>query len=230
MINKSLFNELISYEDNNNNMIKKIMTIGVLGASTLGMMAANASPNGVYVTGQLGYANTHMKNKIVLSGAEGSGFSIPNNTSGGRLALGYQFNPYLAVEMGYMRLLKQKGTLKLAPTSAWAAGSETLAQNAFDVAAKGIIPISDKLNIYGKIGVAYLTSTITSDFNSIQNNQNDYFGIAKHKFAPEAAVGVSYNITHNVALDTSWTHIQPLGKNRPGNIDFVAVGIGYSFG
>lgn len=54
-------------------------------------------------------------------------------------------------------------------------------------------------------------------------------GIAKHKWAPEAAVGVSYNITSNLFVDTSWTHIQPLGKNKSGNIDFVAVGLGYNF-
>ena len=59
---------------------------------------------------------------------------------------------------------------------------------------------------------------------------NDEAGVNKHQWAPEAAVGVSYDVTPNVSLDTSWTHIQPLGHNKPGNIDFVAVGVDYNFG
>jgi OmpA-OmpF porin, OOP family len=54
--------------------------------------------------------------------------------------------------------------------------------------------------------------------------------IAKHKFAPEAAIGVSYDITPNVSVDTSWTHIHTIGRNQPGNVDFIAAGIGYNFG
>lgn len=211
-------------------MLKKIITVSVLGVSALGMVAANATTNGIYVLGQAGYANAHMKDKIVVEPDEGFSLSIPNNNKGGRLAVGYQFNPYLAVEMGYMRLLNQKGTFKLPPTSIWASGTETLAQNAFDVAAKGILPVSDKFNIYGKVGVAYLSSTITSNFDNVKENENDFFGIAKHKFAPEVGLGVTYNITNNMFVDTSWTHIQPLGKNKPGNVDFAAIGIGYSFG
>ena len=58
-----------------------------------------------------------------------------------------------------------------------------------------------------------------------------FFGVAEHVWAPEAAIGASFNVTPNVFVDTSWTHIQPLGgKNKPGNVDFAAVGIGYSFG
>jgi OmpA-OmpF porin, OOP family len=54
--------------------------------------------------------------------------------------------------------------------------------------------------------------------------------IAKHNWAPEAGLGFTYNVTSNVFIDTSITHIQPMGKKKAGNIDFAAVGIGYSFG
>lgn len=212
-------------------MFKRIITVSVLGVSALGMMAANATTPGLYITGQAGYANTHMKDKIVPPGPfAGSGFSIPNSGFGGRVAVGYQFNPNIAVEMGYLRLPNQKGTFKLAPTSIYAASTERLKQNAIDLAAKGILPINDKFNVYGKLGVAYLTSTITNDYNGVKSNDNQFFGIAKHKLAPEVGLGVTYNVTNNVFVDTSWTHIQPLGKNKPGNVDFAAVGIGYSFG
>lgn len=213
-------------------MLKKIITVSVLGASALGMMTANAATNGIYVLGQAGYANTHMKDKIVTPlSSKGSGFSIPNTGFAGRLAIGYQFNPNIAVELGYLQLQKQKGTFKLAPTSWYVPGTETLQQNAIDLVAKGILPISDKFNVYGKVGVAYLTSMITSHFEGQgKRNTNAAFNIAKHKLAPEVGLGVTYNVTNNIFVDTSWTHIQPLGKNRPNNIDVASVGIGYSFG
>ena len=43
-------------------MIKKIIAVSVLGVSALGMVAANAATNGIYVVGQAGYADNHMEN------------------------------------------------------------------------------------------------------------------------------------------------------------------------
>lgn len=208
-------------------MLKKIITVSVLGISAFGIVAANAATNGIYVVGQAGYANTHMKDKITFKPSV-SRFQIANNGLAGRLGIGYQFNPNLAVELGYLQLSKHKGTIPASKNIA--PGTEILQQDAVDVAAKGILPINDKFSAYGKLGVAYLTSTITSRFEGKKGNQNGAFGIDKHTFAPEVGLGLTYNITNNMFVDTSWTHIQPLGKNKPGNVDFAAVGIGYSFG
>lgn len=217
-------------------MLKKILTTTVLGVSALGVMAANAAVPGVYVTGQIGYANTHMKSKTTEFKTEDKQnieMDLGNNGLAGRIAVGYQLNQNLAFELGYLKMSNSTDNNIGIPGKLW--GTNTLKQSAIDLAAKGILPISDKFNVYGKLGVAYLTSDIeyktyykASDFHD--GNLNNYFGIAKHKWAPEAAVGVSYDLTPNVSVDTSWTHIQPVGKNRPGNIDFVAVGIGYNFG
>ncbi|MDQ8038860.1 MAG: outer membrane beta-barrel protein [Rickettsiella sp.] len=221
-------------------MLKKVLTTAVLGISTLGVMAANAAAPGIYVAGQLGYANTHMGNKTHIADLNKPSelpyftpnsaniTNLSNNGLAGRLAIGYQFNQNFAVEMGYLQLNKKKvdGNADEIPASA------SLHQNAIDLVGKGILPISDKFNVYGKLGVAYLTTSIKDkvDFEQATYDLNKAAGIAKHKWAPEAAVGMSYDITPNVSVDTSWTHIQPLGNKRPGNIDFVAVGLGYSFG
>jgi opacity protein-like surface antigen len=147
----------------------------------------------------------------------------------GRVAIGYQFNQNFALEAGYFRTNQKQITLVTDSQKGLVVGDVALDQNAIDLVAKGILPVNSNLNVYGKLGVAY----VTTDFSL--NSDDERFGptiqnIAKRKWAPEAAVGVSYDITPNVSLDTSWTHIQPLGKNRPGNIDFVAVGLGYNFG
>ena len=230
-------------------MFKKVLSTSVLAISVLGAMAANAAAPGVYVTGQLGYANTHMGNKTNIADInnylEGVGGieitpsnpkdkNLGNNGLAGRVALGYQFNQNFAVEAGYLQLSQKKVNGTQNDFIGTPPGTFKLRQNAVDLLAKAILPVADNINLYAKLGVAYLTTTVASDPEGLPtpttSHLNQAVNVAKHKFAPEAALGVSFDITPNVSIDTSWTHIQPLGSNKPGNIDFVAVGLGYNFG
>jgi OmpA-OmpF porin, OOP family len=198
-------------------MLKKILITSVLTAGAC-VMNANAALPGLYVSGQVGYADTGIKSKVKINSA-----SFSNNGLAGRLAIGYKVTPNFALEAGYLQLSNAEFNI----------GSPNFStkQNAIDVAAKGTLPITNNVNLYGKLGVAYLTTQLegksasgtTSDLNSVQ-------GIAKRKWAPEVAIGMGYDITPNVTVDTSLTHIQTIGSNRPGNIDFLAVGVGYNFG
>lgn len=242
-------------------MFKKILSTTVLSISALAAMTANAAAPGVYVTGQIGYADTNMGSKTNISNMVGDFIHVPatvknenlsNNGLAGRVAIGYQFNQNFAVEAGYLQLGERKvnlGSVDLRPDigplgpirlgsahlGEMGEGTMKLQQNVIDFAGKGILPITNNINVYGKLGVAYISTDIkgtlqipgspTADFNF-----NDKANVAQHKWAPEAAIGVSYDITPNVSLDASLTHIQPLGCNNPGNIDFAALGVNYNFG
>lgn len=201
-------------------MLKKILITSVLTASVCAVMNANAAlPAGLYVSGQAGYADTHMKSR--LSSKIGS--ALANDGLAGRIALGYKITPNFGLEVGYLQLSEGKSNY---------ANDAALynKQHAIDVVAKGILPITNNVNIYGKLGVAYLTTQLEAKASNVSIDLNSAQGIAKHKWSPEVAVGMGYDITPNVTVDTSLTHIQPMGSNRPGNIDFLAVGIGYNFG
>lgn len=226
-------------------MLKKVITTAMFGVSTLGVMAtANAAVLGMYVSGQLGNTNTHMASKTDLSAVKDK-FTLDsphlsNNGLAGRLAIGYQFNQNIALEMGYMPLRKRElhnaveGYMKGVPVNF--SLSAALKQDVIDLTGKSIIPISDKFNLYAKLGVAYVTSHLNINKKILRLDDGSAqmkklpSPIVKHTWAPEAAVGANYEITPNISLDASWTHIQPVGKNRPDNIDFVAVGFGYYFG
>jgi OmpA-OmpF porin, OOP family len=228
-------------------MFKKVLTTTVLAVSALTVMAANAAAPGVYVTGQLGYANTHMGNKTnftdINNNTPGNFAFTPNNAKdtnlanngfAGRVALGYQFSQNFAVETGYLYLGSKKVDGSIVKNHL----NDTLSlhQSAIDLVGKGIVPMGSNVNLYGKVGVAYLTTDLEGKVPGDKSGPdksadlNKSANLTKHKFAPEVALGVSYDITPNVSVDTSWTHIQPLGNNKPGNIDFVAVGLGYNFG
>ncbi|WP_342219372.1 outer membrane beta-barrel protein [Rickettsiella endosymbiont of Miltochrista miniata] len=238
-------------------MFKKIITVSVLGVSALGMMAANATSNGVYVTGQVGYA--HRANLTSAQGFQSIqpifggfvnaqsdvSFGKPETSAKnlmGRLAIGYQFTPNWAVELGYLQLSKETSSIGISNTTTAevypypvitkkSTQVVTLKQHAFDVVGKGIIPINDKFNVYAKAGMAYVVSSVSGDSAKINGEATSVIApIAKHNWAPEAGIGLTYDITPNVFIDTSFTHIQPIGKNKPSNIDFATVGLGYSFG
>lgn len=186
---------------------------------TISVPRVSEVPVGTYITGQMGYTDTHMKNQVPFGW-------LDNNGLAGRLALGYKLNQNFAMEVGFLQL--QDGKTKVDQNGFI---NKTSNQYAIDVAGKGILPLANNVNVYGKVGVAYLTTRIQANIpGETSVNINDAYGIAKHKWAPEVAVGMSYDITPNVSVDTSLTHIQPLGNDRPGNIDFLAVGVGYTFG
>lgn len=197
-------------------MLKKILTTTVLGVSALGTMAANAATPGFYVSGQVGYAETHMKSQLKSI----TGIALNNDGLSGRLALGYKITPKLAVEVGYLQLSEAELTYTDEDGTSMTHSNR---QDAIDVAAKGTLPITNNVNVYGKVGLAYLTTQL--DANTKLSHD-----ISKRSFAPEIAIGMGYDITPNITVDTSLTHIQTIGNKRPGNIDFLAVGVGYNFG
>lgn len=203
-------------------MLKKIITVSLFGVSALGIMAANATTPGVYVEGQVGYAHTgkHFVKPFPSSGKVSSKYQ---GGLAGRLAVGYQFNPNWAVEMGYLQLAQQKANVK----SNIVKQSVTLNQHAFDVVGKGILPINSKFGIYAKAGMAYLANDLKGN---VVNGQSIVAPLAKHSWAPEAGLGLTYNINTHVFIDTAYTHIQPFGKNKPNNINMATIGLGFTFG
>lgn len=202
-------------------MLKKLVITSAL-ASSVALTAHAAIPANLYVSGQVGYADTNLKSRLKYDG-----LSLANNGLAGRIAIGYKLANNVALELGYLQLPSA--------TTSHSDTQLTTKQNAIDVAAKGMLPITNNVNIYGKLGAAYLTTLLDKKYTSeqgipITNNQNSTIGIAKHQWAPEVAIGMGYNITQNATVDTSFTHIQPLGSNRPGNINLLAVGFAYNFG
>ena len=263
-------------------MLKKIITVSLLGVSALALMNANAATTsdttttqntvkhakkhhavkpvvydqvdtssqlqtisveptanqsaaaGIYVTGQLGYAQSGLNAKIA-----GKNNHLSNGAAE-RVALGYKLNNNAALEVGFLHL--HNGTAKGNFNSGVFENIQTNVsskQNAFDIAAKGILPVAQNVNVYGKVGVAYLTtradqtSTSSAGLNPVYLNKGQKsisVSSTQHNWAPEVAVGVSYDLTSNVSVDASVTHIHPMGSNKPGNINFAAVGLGYTFG
>jgi OmpA-OmpF porin, OOP family len=191
---------------------KKLLVAAALaGFSMVGFSsAANAALPGYYIGGQLGWGDTHISNY-----SDTSGYTFDQTGVAGRVFGGYQVNQNFATELGYTHF---SNTDVKAKSSGVKQGD--IEAYAVDLTAKGILPLNDVTNIYGKLGPAWIKETGASGFSG-----------SKDKVYPTFGVGVSYDITPNVPVDLSWNRIQRIGgsDNIPST-DLFSVGIAYNFG
>ena len=142
-----------------------------------------------------------------LTNSSGSNTATSDNLLVYGLGLGYQFNPYFAVESGFMNFGKQSNDVGTKLKSNWN----------FDLAAKGILPVADQFDLYGKLGGAYVTSTWVSR----NKNMND--------FALEGALGASYTINSQLRTNLEALFV---GKGQANNVlgrRAITLGMAYSF-
>ena len=166
-------------------MIKKIAIYSMIGLSALGLSAASLAggattvdstpsiASGFYAQALIGYGKTNYR----VGNFDNDGFMY--NINGG-----YKFSPNLAAEAGFTGMPKVK-----------ASGTTVANYNYIvDIAAKGILPITHKVNVYGKLGVAAVHSKFSSSsLNTTTGNQT--------KVALYTAVGAGYEVTRHVEVD-----------------------------
>jgi opacity protein-like surface antigen len=161
---------------------------------------------------------------------------------GGRVFFGYQFNRYLSAEVGYYRFSSLKFDASLStnvpilddyglaiPLELYS--KVQVKTDAFDLVAKGIWPVTEKLSIYGKLGIAALNSdgkailTMSTPLVDVSFVTDPSVSI----IYPTFGLGVNYDITDHVSGDLSWMRIQKVSPCPYPSIDFVSVGLMYHF-
>ncbi len=201
--------------------------IAILGLSFVGLSYAGAIqpqayqyPQGFYIGAQLGASETHYglsafentnTNNQVLNGiVTSSGF-------GQRALLGYRFTKNWAAEAGYTHYSTTTGDA-LTYTNGTTGVSGNLEEQSFDVYVKGILPLAKEVDLYAKLGAAYLSSKTTTSAG---------FSKSRSGTKPAFAGGATYNVDNNFAVDVSYNRIQSTGKLK--SADLFAVGFYYYF-
>ncbi len=164
---------------------------------------------GVYVSGNIGYGYVNNKNILPRKNRHGFAYSAD---------LGYQFNPYLALELGYLHV----NSFKVANTH--------FSTAAIDLVAKGIYPINEQFNVFGKAGVARMEDDSSTTSNNV-TVKTTY-----HKYVPVIGAGVSYNVNDNVSVSLQDVYTFESGKftvagasTRMAATNSVLVGATYKF-
>jgi opacity protein-like surface antigen len=214
-------------------MLKKISTTALLlGISAVALsQAAHAEMPGFYAGAQLGYGNTHINTSNLVTVHNGSSsIALPGLNKialAYRLSFGYQFNRSLAVEFGYRRF---SNTDINAGDGANYYASASSQERAFDLVGKSILPLTNRLSIYGRWGIAYVKPN-AHGYAVLKGSYTASTARYSNTLEPTFGLGISYALKPNVPIDFSWNRIQKTGANNHApSSDYYALGVSYYFG
>jgi OmpA-OmpF porin, OOP family len=198
-------------------LAKNPIAVSILFLFSYGFpLLASASIPGFYILGQLGTADTHQEASNAAAQSINSKMAFS-----GRIAGGYQFNQNIAFEIGYTRF----SDVDFSGVGGVPGQNVSLSENAIDFMAKPMLPISSNVNLYAKLGLAYLKAN-----GSAFVNGRSYLGYSD-SWNPSFGLGLSYDITPFVPIDLAWTRIQSVGGgNSIPSTDFYSIGLAYYFG
>jgi opacity protein-like surface antigen len=190
----------------------------------MGLMMGPATNNGGIVQAQVFNPNLMPGQNIPLTPA-----SPKSSQFGSSVYMGYQFSTYAAFEGGFTYYSSVHYDTKGVQTCS---GTDARVRD-IHLLGKGIFPLGNYFDVFGKAGVAVTYTTTSGSFNP-------EFGVApdgklitcgknthNNKFSPAYGVGASYNINQSWVTDASWTRTQVGGVLN--SVDLYALGISYHF-
>ena len=191
---------------------------------------ASNNPAGVYISGDLGYGsvNNYFRSTDFTGAAPRS---FKNGAFAWAANLGYQFNPYVALEAGYMTFGQAK--VSVTPTSG-AGFTNTVSFGGFDGVVKGMLPIGNAFSLFAKAGAIdmHATGVLTHSAAGYTLGGTHAHG---NTWMPLAGAGAAYNVNSNVAVtveddyafQTRFTQ-NNVRTTMPGANDILA-GVSYKF-
>lgn len=200
-----------------------------VSAIVLGGSGAAAGDQGPYVGGSLGETTFQHEAANFDDGSLGRSGGVDDSDSGWKLFGGYQFNKHLAVEYGYTVLNKDvdSETTFFGATSdgsgsfaAGGVGIDIHEPRAAFTAAVGILPIGEKLSLFGKVGVQIWEVELTT-FDSSGIREEDESGVD-----PMIGIGLNYRIAGRWGVRAEFERFMNVIDD---DIDLVSIGLTYRF-
>lgn len=180
--------------------------ISLLSSSTICLASADS---GFYSTNTLGI--NEVDNKIITVTQTSNG-GLPYQAGGG-----YQFNQYVGLEGSYVRY----SDLPLYATSLVSKESDMIR-----IVAKGMVPVTDKVNIFGKAGAATVSPQIINDLDD-GNTANEVTNNSHDKVLPYIATGIGYGFNQDIGFTFQLAET-PSGNGVPAMFSATA-GFSYKF-
>jgi len=168
-----------------------------------------------------------------LNGVFFSGFScsIKDTSTGAKLFGGYEFNKYVAAEVGYVDLgkftISASGTLIVPPVAGTANGTNKA--SGFSVDAVGTWPITPEFGVLGRIGVFRWTLDASASVSG-----GGASGSSSDKPSGTGAdfgVGAKYDFTKNVGVRAEFQRFKSIGDDTTGksDVDLLSASLIYRF-
>ena len=181
--------------------MKKIAVAGLLTAM---MSVASAQ---LYVGGGLGQAHLNLECPANVV--------CDKTDMGGKVYVGYQITPFLALEGTYFNF--GKATLK------GPGGSASLKSTAIGVGVAGRAEVHDRLTVVGRLGLATVEAKGAVDTTSLVGSST--YSSPQLYFGAAAEVALAKNIKAFAAADFSKTDLD----GESGSVRLLTVGMQYGF-
>jgi len=209
-----------------------VITVATL-LGTGGLASAQAAGNDGWYGGlDLGRSNQRLGSGQIDSALGQQGLttssSLDDHATAWGLFAGYQFNPYFAVEGGYVNLGKfDYSSTVSAPAADTVSGH--LGVQGVDAAAVGLLPFGQRQEwaVYGKAGLFYAKSTLdASSTGAVAVSDTDHWSTS-----PLLGAGVNYDLTRNVGLRAEYDRYFKVGDSTvgKGDIDALTARVVYHF-
>jgi OmpA-OmpF porin, OOP family len=209
--------------------------LGAIGLAVLGAAGAGtamAQPLALpytYVGGSIGAteARSFDNSFVGVPAATVNGVRTKDDDLGGKLFLGYQFHPNLAVEAGIYHLGDNEFGYTTTGGGQYAASSM---YRGINVDLVGTWPVWNRLSVLGRIGAAYTRSSTSVNVTGIPGMG---YGVAKeNSWGAKYGLGLEYAVTPRVAVRGEWerySRVRDAVRGR-GDVDMMSVGLVYRFG
>jgi OmpA-OmpF porin, OOP family len=176
----------------------------------LASAAVAAQDRGFYVGGHVGQATA----KDMCDGLAGSGINCEDSDTAIRIMGGYQFSKNFAAELGYTsgaEVSASAGSLR-----------EEITTTTWELVGVGMLPVADRLSLYGKLGVyrAETEDRTNFGFSADETNNDLTFGF-----------GVRYDFTQRLFGRVEWQRYMDVGGGAIGesDVDYISVGLAFKF-
>lgn len=208
-------------------MKKTTLAVALALAGFTSLASAAPQSNAFYAGAKLGwskYFNTHA-DRIDAAFGENIVDSVKTNDIGGGVYLGYQANPYLALELGFDYL----GQLKYKDLDGNSLKVRTMGTQLTGKVSYPLDFILSDLDVYARAGLMVTYAKVKVE--GLSESKTDV--------APVYALGFDYKLTDNLSTRLEYQWVQTLNANvsndegsvqiRPDN-GLLSVGLTYSFG
>lgn len=215
--------------------VKLARATGKLGLLALAVIAspfAMADDSaGWYGGASIGQSRATIDDARITSGLLGDGFSTTLITNedrdlGYKIFGGYQFNKNFALEGGYFDLGKFGFTATTVPAGTL---SGNIKLRGINLDAVGILPITEKFSVFGRVGANYAEATDSFAGTGLVSVRNP--NPSSRDTNLKLGLGLQYAFTESLAMraEVERYRIDDAVGNK-GDIDLVSVGLLYRFG
>jgi OOP family OmpA-OmpF porin len=186
--------------------------------------------NDLYVLGEVTHSQDKLNtstNDTALTNAGATALTSNGKSNGNqwRLQLGYKVNPNFAIEGGYIDF----GKAKYSASYAGGTAQGTTKAGGLDIAALGILPITDSFSVFGKAGL--VAARVKSDLATTPASTATA-SVSANAISPLIGLGASYKVSDTMDVRAEYDHASNLGKSgKTGKLtaNMLSVGLAYHF-